>query len=358
MRPGLPKPRLLLLSRSEEGLIPLVIGPTRYNCIAQHARNYADLDAMTMTPVIEVHNLSRRFGELEALVSLDLEVNKGEVFGLLGHNGAGKTTTVRLLNGVLRPDRGQLSVLGLDPVTQGEQLRARTGVLTETPSVDARLTGRENLVVFARLYGIPEGSVRERTARLLDQFGLLDRADDRVSGYSRGMQQRLALARALVHDPEMLFLDEPTAALDPVATRQVHHLISGLRLEGRTIVICTHNLVEAQRLCDRVAILEHGRVMIQGRVRELSELVRGSGSLEIEVGLDELDRAQGILVSGLPGSEIRQERNLLICNGIPWDDIPGAVKLLTSSGVRVYAVRPEEPSLEDVYFQVHDNPGE
>jgi ABC-2 type transport system ATP-binding protein len=171
--------------------------------------------------VILTEGLTRRFRSKVAVDSLSLQVSRGEVFGFLGHNGAGKTTTVRLLNGVLAPSEGRSLVLGLDPVTQGPALRRRTGVLTETPSLDERLTARENLTFFADVWGVPERSVRDRVQKLLATFDLEDRAGDKVGGYSKGMKQRLALARALIHDPDLIFLDEPTAGLDPVASRRV-----------------------------------------------------------------------------------------------------------------------------------------
>ncbi|MDQ2691235.1 MAG: ABC transporter ATP-binding protein, partial [Chloroflexota bacterium] len=191
--------------------------------------------------VIQTSSLSRRFGEKNAVDQLTLEVHPGEIFGFLGHNGAGKTTTVRLLNGVLEPSDGKATVLGLDPQTEGPALRARTGVLTETPSLDERLTAQENLSIYADLYGVPRGDVAERVKALLVDFELLERAHDKVGGYSKGMKQRLALARALLHRPEVLFLDEPTAALDPVAARHVHRLVENLaRREGSTVFLCTH----------------------------------------------------------------------------------------------------------------------
>src|SRR5688500_3620141 len=168
-------------------------------------------------PVIQTSSLSRRFGEKNAVDQLTLEVRAGEIFGFLGHNGAGKTTTVRLLNGVLEPSSGGARVLGLDPQTDGPALRAQTGVLTETPSLDERLTARENLAIYAELYNGPRPDVSARVQSLLEEFEWADRADDKVGGYSKGMKQRLALARALLHKPAVLFLDEPTAALDPVA---------------------------------------------------------------------------------------------------------------------------------------------
>src|SRR5512133_599418 len=216
-------------------------------------------------PVIQISSLSRRFGEKNAVDRLTLEVQAGEIFGFLGHNGAGKTTTVRLLNGVLEPTSGEACVLGLDPQKEGPTLRARTGVLTETPSLDGRLTARDNLSIYADLYSIPQEKVAMRVNAILAEFELADRADEKVGGYSKGMKQRLALARALLHQPEVLFLDEPTDGLDPVATRHVHMLVTRLSRDmKRTVFLCTHNLVEAQLLCDRVAVLEHGRLLAIG----------------------------------------------------------------------------------------------
>ncbi|MGD8627387.1 MAG: ABC transporter ATP-binding protein, partial [Anaerolineae bacterium] len=202
--------------------------------------------------IIVTQGLTRRFDDVVAVDNLDLEVQAGEVFGFLGHNGAGKTTTVRLLNGILAPSAGRVRVLGLEPAAEGPALRRRSGVLTETPALDERLTGRENLSIFADLYDVPQGEVAGRVEQLLELFELADRAGEKVGNYSRGMKQRLALARALVHRPEILFLDEPTSGLDPVVTRRVHELIAHLsREEARTVFLCTHNLAEAQKLCSR-----------------------------------------------------------------------------------------------------------
>ena len=182
--------------------------------------------------------LTRHFGELVAVDHLTLEVQAGEVFGFLGHNGAGKTTTVRLLNGVLAPTSGTARVLGLAPMEQGPALRRRTGVLTETPSLDERLTGRENLEIYAALYGVPRREIAARVKELMDIFQLEDRADEKAGDYSKGMKQRLALARALIHRPELLFLDEPTSGLDPVATRLVHDMVTHLSHdEERTVFL-------------------------------------------------------------------------------------------------------------------------
>lgn len=238
---------------------------------------------MEQGAVIVAEGLTRRFGDVVAVDHLDLEVQAGEVLGFLGHNGAGKTTTVRLLNGVLTADEGRARVLGRDPASQGPALRAHTGVLTETPSLDERLTGRDNLAIYADLYGVPPGEVARRVEALLEDFQLADRAGEKVAAYSRGMKQRLALARALVHRPQVLFLDEPTSGLDPVAARHVHEMVAALSGEqGRTVFLCTHNLAEAQKLCDRVAVLARGRVLALGTPAELVARLGRSQRLELE----------------------------------------------------------------------------
>jgi len=315
-------------------------------------------------PAIRSDGLTRRFGELTAVDDLTLEVEAGEVFGFLGHNGAGKTTTVRLLNGVITPHGGSACVLGLDPVTQGPALRRRTGVLTETPSVDERLTARENLLIYADLYGVPRAKAPGRAAELLETFGLAERADEKAGAYSKGMKHRLALARALLHEPELLFLDEPTAGLDPVAARQVHELIADLSDELRTVFICTHNLAEAQRLCSRVAVLEHGRLVAMGTPAELARELGGRQRLEIELAPQGLPSALAVLnqMPGLalddPNPPLVGERGsgglqLTIAGAAP-DAIPDLIDALVGAGVRIYRVTPQEVSLEDVYFALHD----
>ncbi len=309
---------------------------------------------MTADPVIVVNGLTRRFGDVVAVDHLNLEVYAGEVFGFLGHNGAGKTTTIRLLNGVLAADAGTARVLGLDPLDDGPSLRRRTGILTETPSLDERLTGRDNLQIYADLYDVPRDEVPDRVNTLLEAFELVDRADDRVGGYSKGMKQRLALARALLHRPEILFLDEPTAGLDPVAARRVHELIARLSHEQRrTVFLCTHNLAEAQRLCDRVAVLEHGRLVALGTPAELVLRLGRRQRLEIEVAPDGVAAAREVLKTTLDIAEPAQENGTFSILGTDREAIPGVVASLVEAGVRIYRVTPEEPSLEDVYFALH-----
>ena len=306
--------------------------------------------------VIQTSSLSRRFGDKEVVDRLTLDVQAGEIFGFLGHNGAGKTTTVRLLNGVLEPTSGGARVLGLDPQTEGPALRAKTGVLTETPSLDERLTARDNLSIYADLYDVPRVDVSGRVNSLLSEFELADRADEKVGGYSKGMKQRLALARALLHKPELLFLDEPTSGLDPVAARHVHGLVENLaRREGRTVFLCTHNLVEAQRLCDRVAVLEHGRLVALGTPSDLTRQYVKRLDVDLEVDPVQMDSALQIL-QGLPDLIIappKQEKGILTLTLSGREAIPELLCVLVGKGLHIYRLAPQEANLEEVYFALH-----
>ncbi|HEY76630.1 MAG TPA: ABC transporter ATP-binding protein [Thermoflexia bacterium] len=309
---------------------------------------------MTTDPIIVTDSLSRRFGDTVAVDGLTLEVYAGEIFGFLGHNGAGKTTTVRLLNGILTPSGGTARVLGLDPVRDGPALRRRTGVLTETPSLDERLTGRENLAIYADLYDVPVDKVPRRVEELLETFGLVDRADEPVGNYSRGMKQRLALARALLHEPEVLFLDEPTAGLDPVATRRVHQLIAHLSHEGRrTVFLCTHNLTEAQELCDRVAVLEHGQLVAVGTPAELARRLWRGLRLEVELAPEGAHAAVEAMraISGV--DEVEWDASTAVVRVSDREAVPTLVAAAVAAGGRIYRVVPREPTLEDVYFALH-----
>jgi len=309
---------------------------------------------MSGEPIIVVDGLSRRFGDVVAVDRLTLDVYAGEVFGVLGHNGAGKTTTVRLLNGVLAPDGGRARVLGFDPLADGPALRRRTGILTETPSLDERLTGRDNLEIYAELYSVPQEQVSNRVQYLLETFELAHRADEKVGAYSKGMKQRLALARALLHEPEILFLDEPTAGLDPVAARRVHDLITRLsQEEHRTVLLCTHNLAEAQKLCARVAVLEHGRLVALGTPAELARKLGPSQFLEIEVAPESVPAALGVIQTHRDNASAAEEHGTLTIQGSDREAIPDLVESLVNAGVRIYRVAPREPSLEAVYFSLH-----
>jgi ABC-2 type transport system ATP-binding protein len=308
------------------------------------------------SPVITIHQLTRRFKETVAVDNLALEVRAGEIFGFLGHNGAGKTTTVRLLNGVIEATSGSMRVLGLNPQVDGPKLRSRTGVLTETPSMDERLTAWDNLSIYADLYGVPRADVRKRINELLAEFDLADRAQERVGGYSKGMKQRLALARALLHKPELIFLDEATSGLDPIAAHHVNELIERMvQRENRTVFLCTHNLVEAQKLCDRVAVLEHGRLVALGTPAELTR--QYICHLDVEIGVNE-QQVEGTLqvLRSLPrlviGEPVRTNGALTVTLS-GHEAIPDLLEVLVHQSVRVYRIAAQEANLEQVYFALH-----
>lgn len=309
-----------------------------------------------MNAVISINQLTRCFKETTAVDQLSLEVYAGEIFGFLGHNGAGKTTTVRLLNGVIEPTSGSMRVLGYDPQVDGPALRARTGVLTETPSMDERLTAWDNLSIYADLYGVSRNEVRQRIDELLTEFDLADRAHQRVGGFSKGMKQRLALARAMLHKPELLFLDEATSGLDPIAAHHVNDLIECMaRREKRTVFLCTHNLVEAQKLCDRVAVLEHGRLVASGTPAELTRQYVRRLDVDIEVHEEQTEAALQILrdLPRLVVSEPLRTNGALTATLAGHEAIPDLLEVLVHQKIRVYRIAAQEANLEQVYFTLH-----
>ncbi len=233
--------------------------------------------------MIETEDLSKAFDGFWAVNGISLKVEPGQVLALLGQNGAGKTTTVRLLTAILRPTRGWARVYGYDVATQDHQVRASIGVLTEQHGLYLRMTAREYLDFFGKIYGLSPQQRVARRDQLLEYFGLTSFADRRIGEYSKGMKQKLALARALIHDPPVLLLDEPTSAMDPESARLVREYIASLKSSQRTIVLCTHNLIEAEMLADRVAIIYRGRILIQGSLEELKETVLGPREYHIQL---------------------------------------------------------------------------
>ena len=220
-------------------------------------------------PTIEAHGLGRRFGDFWAIRNVVFSLFAGEVFGLLGPNGAGKTTTVRVLTALIAPSEGRASVDGFDVVESPDEVRARIGLLTETPGLYERLTAAQNLDFFGRLHGLTPDVRVTRIEQLLRLFELWERRDEQTGTFSKGMKQKLAIARALLHEPSVLFFDEPTSGLDPEAAFIVREAIANLKSAGRSIVICTHNLDEAERLCDRVAFVRGGILRIDSPARQI-----------------------------------------------------------------------------------------
>ena len=305
-----------------------------------------------MNASVQTAGLTRSFGAGKAVDDLTFEVQAGEVMALLGPNGAGKTTTIRMLNGVLEPDAGWSRVLGFDPVAEGDEVRRRTGVLTENAGLDDRLTARENLVFSARIRGMDRTEAGRRATAMLEQFGMADRADELVQGASTGQRKRIGLGRALLHDPEVLFLDEPTSGLDPTATKEVLELIGRLAKEGRTIILCTHFLGEAGGLATRMGVMHRGRLRAVGTPGELaSGLWEGlEADLELGPGVDPevqaaLEARPGVLAVTPTADGLRvhvADRTV----------VAGVVADLVGRGIPVFGAVPREATLEDVYFEI------
>ncbi len=305
--------------------------------------------AASRGPSITVDHLSKRFGDRVAFDDVSFEVGRGEVFGFLGPNGAGKTTTVRTLGGLIAPTSGSATVAGI-PLTKdnGQEIRRRISIMPETPGLYLRLTVLENLECFADLYEVADP--RARIDDALRAVNLTDRAHDAGGTLSKGLRQRVALARALLSDPEVLFLDEPTAGLDPVAAREVHELIDGLRKRGVTIFLTTHRLEEAERLCDRVAILNTTLRTI-GRPEQLrDQLFARSLIVRTKAPLPEPSR-----VFSIPGVDHwRQDEpdTYALAVSDPELAAPAVTRALVASGADVLSISESRHSLEDVYLEL------
>ncbi len=305
---------------------------------------------MANQEAIVFQGLSRRFGTRSAVSDLQFSVAHGSVFGFLGPNGAGKTTTVRMMVGMLRPSEGSIRVLGHDPISQGEWVRSRCGVMLDNVGLYDRLSAAQNLQFAARIAHLGAAERKERIEALLNRVDLWSRRDDRVSGFSKGMRQKVGLARALMAEPELLILDEPTAGLDPSNIVMVRELLLSLAQEsGRSIFLCTHLLAEAQRICDRVAIIQQGRLVAIGDPNQLGSqgvpTVRLNLSGEVSDAIASLVLPAGAQLHPLGGNEWR-------ATVAAEADIESMVATLVAAHVGVRAVIPEQISLEEEYLRL------
>ncbi|MGB9722648.1 MAG: ABC transporter ATP-binding protein [Chloroflexia bacterium] len=300
--------------------------------------------------MIQTWGLTRHFDGRPAVEGLELEVHEGEVFGLLGPNGAGKTTTVRMLTALLAPTSGSAVVAGFRLGEQDMEIRRHVGLLTEAPGLYERLPVQYNLEVFARLYEVPEREIPGRVEHYLRMLDLWERRRDPAGTLSKGMKQKLAVARALLHEPRVLFLDEPTASLDPEASRMVRDFIADLKKEGRTIVLCTHNLDEADRLCDRIAVLKQRLI----RVDTPENLRRALYGRAVCVQLREVRPEYLRVVRALPfvREVVEHGQELQVHLDDPEGMNPLLVRALVEAGAEVQFVREEEHTLEQVYLDL------
>ena len=300
--------------------------------------------------MIETHDLSKQFNDFWAVDGVTLSVQPGQILALLGQNGAGKTTTVRMLNSLLMPTRGWARVAGYDVVKDGAKVRASVGVLTEQHGLYMRMTGNEYLEFFGQVYRLNSKMRKSRRDYLLDYFGLAIASSRRIGEYSKGMRQKLALARALMHEPPVLLLDEPTSAMDPESARLVRDEIARLRSSQRTIVICTHNLYEAETLADMIAIIYKGRILMIGTLDELKQKVLGISEYEAQFSSnwngEKLNMPSGVTLIEQSASSLRFRVKR------PLEANPLLMHELMSKHAPLMAFQEVPRSLEQVYLKV------
>jgi ABC-2 type transport system ATP-binding protein len=319
------------------------------------AANAIEVSHLRRTFTSSIGVIKRTMREIVAVEDVSFEIREGELFGLLGPNGAGKTTTTKMLTTLLIPTSGSSSVKGFDVVTQADEVRRRIGfIFGGERGLYWRLSGIDNLRYFASLYSLDPDHTRKRIEYLLDMVGLTGRGDEKVQGYSRGMKQRLHVARTLLHNPDILFLDEPTLGLDPVGAREFRQVILNLQSEKKTILLTTHYMFEADALCDRIAIINHGRIIALDTPSGLKSKVDDMNVVEVETfGLPDaiLEKVRRLpFVDALSVEDHEQKQMLLVqttrgAEAVP--DIMGAIE-----GQRVGRVVVREPTLEDAYVRL------
>jgi len=296
-------------------------------------------------PVIEVENLRKNYGPVEALRGVSFAVKEGELFGLLGPNGAGKTTTVEILEGMRTPDSGTARVCGLDPRKSGAELKEQIGAVLQSTALPEKLRVAEALELFSSFY-----SHRRDLEVLLERFGLAEKKRAFYAQLSGGQKQRLALAMALVNEPQVLFLDEPTAGLDPQVRREMYAILEELRREGKTILLTTHYIEEAERLCDRVAIIDHGRVIALGSPRELKQRSGGATRIEATLANPASDGALRQLDGVADGRRIADR--YVLHSTRPTQTIVALVRWLEAEGNELQSLQIAAPTLEDVFIEL------
>lgn len=300
--------------------------------------------------MIECHDLTKDFGTFRAVDRINLNVPAGSVLALLGANGAGKTTTVRMMTSILQPTSGTARIAGYEVSESPAQVRAHVGVLTEQHGLYERMKGLDYLAFFGRVYHLPDSETRKRASKLMEQFGLTFALDKRLGEYSKGMKQKLALVRAMLHNPPVLLLDEPTSAMDPVSAKQVRDAIIELQKEARTFLITTHNLTEAQILANKIAIIRQGKIIANGTFEELARQFVGDPIMELRVNGElngfakDLADAVNILEAGADWVRYQTAH--------PQQDNPNVLRRAMGLGIEVVTLAPITQTLEDIYLRV------
>jgi ABC-2 type transport system ATP-binding protein len=308
-----------------------------------------------MDVLISAENLTKQFERHTAVAHLSFQVHQGEVLAFLGPNGAGKTTTVRMLTSILKPTSGRAFVAGYDVVRDARRVRSLVGHLTEFPGLYLRMTARDYLDFYGELYGMARAARRARMDELMMQFGIADAANRRLSEFSKGMRQKVALIRSMLHAPRVLFLDEPTSAMDPHSAKQVRDAVAQLRGQGHTVFLCTHNLFEAEALADRIAMIRRGELIALGTPQELKTRFLGMPVMEIQLahalGKPWSEVAQDVQV------EAYQENYLRYRTATPRETNPRLIARLQREGAEIVTVAESPQSLEQVYLKLVENDG-
>lgn len=303
---------------------------------------------------IETNNLIKEFDGLRAVDNVSFQVEKGEIFGFLGPNGAGKTTTTRMITGVIKPDSGTATIEGIDVVKNPTAAKEKIGIAPEEANAYLDLTARGNMNLAGEIYGVPRGELKGKVDELLDTFGLLDRADSKVKGFSKGMKQRLILAMALINDPGILFLDEPTAGLDVESRRLIKDQVKKLNEEGKTIFLTTHDIAEADRLCDRVAVINRGNIAAIDSPEKLKATIQSTQSILVSFDYMNFDVTD---LETLPGvEELEKEGDKWRLYGPnPGEIIEEVVSFAKEEGLKVLSLNTSGPSLEETFTHLTKN---
>lgn len=312
----------------------------------QVIENYSDTKYDNSRPaVVRTHNLSKKFKKAVAVNNVELQVEAGDVFGLLGPNGAGKTTLIRMLLGLITPSSGRVEVFGFDPVGQRAQVLRRVAAIVEAPALYPGLTGRDNLRAMAMVAGVNNP---RKIEEVLEKIHLVERANDKYASYSLGMKQRLCLAATLLTDPQLIILDEPTNGLDPAGMAEIRQLIKELVEQGRTVFLSSHLLNEVQQVCNRVAVIQRGQVIVQGLV---SELLGGKKAIQLKLQPDEWGKACFLLQQNGFANQIRMNGEYLLVQGVT-NAGSEINRLLATNGIFAAEISPKVQSLEEYYLEL------
>jgi len=305
---------------------------------------------MTTENAVEVSNLTKHFGELVAVDHISFQVKKGELFGFLGPNAAGKTTTIRMLTGVIKPDEGTASILSYDILREGLKTRQLMGIVPEMANAYVDLSAWNNLMLIGELYGVPKKRRQKRASELLKEFGLYERRNHLVRGFSRGMKQKLLLCMALINEPQILFLDEPTSGLDVESQRLIKDMIREFNKDDTTVFLTTHNMEEANQLCDRIAIINHGKIAAIDSPERLRLRSSGLQSIEVSfdrtVNIDELAKVHGVKEAKKTGDKMRLYVNE------PSVVLDKLVDFARSKRLKIISLNTLAPTLEDVFLKL------